>query len=486
MNHLLAISLGPVQDFIAAARRTADLYAGSQILQELCKAAAQALDAQDAQGAGLIFPSSAKADGANKILAQVEADPEKLAEAARHAAQQRLMALWQQHTKGFAHKIDQKRAMVQLESFLEFYAAWLPLPDERQYKEVRQEVERLLAGRKALRDFTPMDQADAGVPKSPLDPSRAAVIRPKAWEGMSIATPEGYRPLRIKPTEALDALSLLKRLYGAKQGGVVVDTRTMARRAWNPEARPEERYGEDDDHIQEPQPYFAVLVADGDRMGALISQQEDPKAHRQLSATLDAFAQQARKIVPSHHGFMVYSGGDDVLAFLPVNQAVACARELAETFSSQVRGTLSAGVAIVHYRQPLSESLQAAREAEKEAKKQGRNRLAVALHTRSGNPLTVVRPWAELAWEPLVAAYQAGQVSRSLAYELAELAQVWPDDLDAQALHKEAQRILKRKEGQGIEIPSLGGPKDLLDFAHQLIIARFLAGLLSPKEEDYA
>ncbi|WP_027883019.1 type III-B CRISPR-associated protein Cas10/Cmr2 [Meiothermus rufus] len=482
MNHLLAISLGPVQDFIAAARRTADLYAGSQILQELCKAAAQALHARRAE---LIFPSNPEANGANKILARVGADPEKLAEAARHAAQQRLMALWQEHTKGFAHKIDLERARAQLETFLEFYAAWLPLPDG-QYKEVRQEVERLLAGRKALRDFAPIDQADAGVPKSPLDPSKAAVIQPKDWEGVSIATPEGYRPLRIKPTETLDALSLLKRLYGAKQGGVVVDTRTMARRAWNPEARPEERYGEDDDHIQEPQPYFAVLVADGDCMGALISQQEDPKAHRQLSATLDAFAQQARKIVPSYRGFMVYSGGDDVLAFLPVNQAVACAQKLAEAFSSQVRGTLSAGVAIVHYRQPLSESLQAAREAEKEAKKQGRNRLAVALHTRSGNPLMVVRPWAKLAWEPLVAAYQAGQVSRGLAYELAELAQVWPDDLDAEALQKEAQRILKRKEGQGIEIPSLGGPKDLLDFAHQLIIARFLAGLPSPKEEDYA
>ncbi|MDW8481325.1 MAG: type III-B CRISPR-associated protein Cas10/Cmr2 [Meiothermus sp.] len=54
MSHLLTISIGPVQDFIAAARRTADLYAGSQILQELSKHAAKHLAAKGAQ---LIFPA---------------------------------------------------------------------------------------------------------------------------------------------------------------------------------------------------------------------------------------------------------------------------------------------------------------------------------------------------------------------------------------------------------------------------------------------
>ena len=34
MEHLLAIALGPVQEFIATARRTRDLYAGSRLLAE--------------------------------------------------------------------------------------------------------------------------------------------------------------------------------------------------------------------------------------------------------------------------------------------------------------------------------------------------------------------------------------------------------------------------------------------------------------------
>src|SRR5690606_36119506 len=52
--HLLLITLGPVQDFIAQARRTRDLWYGSHLLSELGRAAARAL--LDG-GAQLIFPA---------------------------------------------------------------------------------------------------------------------------------------------------------------------------------------------------------------------------------------------------------------------------------------------------------------------------------------------------------------------------------------------------------------------------------------------
>ena len=50
---LLQISVGPVQKFIAATRRTRDLWFGSSMLSEISKAAAKAV--KDA-GAELIFP----------------------------------------------------------------------------------------------------------------------------------------------------------------------------------------------------------------------------------------------------------------------------------------------------------------------------------------------------------------------------------------------------------------------------------------------
>jgi hypothetical protein len=41
--HLLLVTLGPVQDFIAQARRTRDLWYGSHLLSELGRAAARVL-----------------------------------------------------------------------------------------------------------------------------------------------------------------------------------------------------------------------------------------------------------------------------------------------------------------------------------------------------------------------------------------------------------------------------------------------------------
>jgi CRISPR-associated protein Cmr2 len=44
MNFLLQISIGPVQRFISAARKTRDLLAGSELLVEITTAAAKAVE----------------------------------------------------------------------------------------------------------------------------------------------------------------------------------------------------------------------------------------------------------------------------------------------------------------------------------------------------------------------------------------------------------------------------------------------------------
>src|SRR6266566_344232 len=56
MQYLFLVSIGPVQDFIASARRTRDLWFGSWLLSELSKAAAQEIVNASA-GNSLIFPA---------------------------------------------------------------------------------------------------------------------------------------------------------------------------------------------------------------------------------------------------------------------------------------------------------------------------------------------------------------------------------------------------------------------------------------------
>ena len=85
-KHLLAISVGPVQEFIAAARRTHDLWFGSQLLSEISRSVAIAVS----KHGELIFPASAEAPKvANVILVELAAssDPAAVAATARKAAQ---------------------------------------------------------------------------------------------------------------------------------------------------------------------------------------------------------------------------------------------------------------------------------------------------------------------------------------------------------------------------------------------------------------
>ena len=74
-NYLITISIGPVQEFIASARKLRDLWFGSNFLSELSKTVARSLQEQQAE---LIFPAisnpnelerNSKLNVANKILA---------------------------------------------------------------------------------------------------------------------------------------------------------------------------------------------------------------------------------------------------------------------------------------------------------------------------------------------------------------------------------------------------------------------------------
>ena len=53
-DYLMSLAVGPVQGFIAAARRTRDLWFGSNLLSEVSKAAARVMQMQ---GARSVFPA---------------------------------------------------------------------------------------------------------------------------------------------------------------------------------------------------------------------------------------------------------------------------------------------------------------------------------------------------------------------------------------------------------------------------------------------
>jgi len=221
---LLAMAIGPVQEFIAAARRTRDLWFGSHVLSEISKAAAKAVADRIGNNGHqqLIFPSPEDATElepadnetrlavANVILARLPDGvcASEVANTARAAAQKR----W----KEFAEKargIAGRRVRIdvwqeQVDDVVEFYSAWQPLPSDSAYRETRRQVMRLLGARKACRDFLMSSERDERLPKSSLDGARDTVLQKGT---------RGSDSLRLAHNEQLDVVGLTKRRAGGLQ-----------------------------------------------------------------------------------------------------------------------------------------------------------------------------------------------------------------------------------------------------------------------------
>lgn len=573
-THVLAVAVGPVQEFIAAARRTRDLWFGSFLLSEVSKATARAVRHA---GGELIFPNpTAPADldpgsplnVANVILATVD-DPAAVADA-KLAAQNR----W----KDFAADARREASGVirneiwddQIDDVVEFYAAWVPLGGD--YPAARRRVMRLLAGRKAGRDFLP-GAGRPGVPKSSLDGLRESVLKDPAverWPGRFRAR------LRVRAGEQLDVVGLTKRVAGGnpkypsvsrvaadpwlrgragRLGEVIEECRRLNSRSGpqvvreldttaaghahfddfpfegsavfrtrHHELAEETGLGEADFRSLaqavaaagggEPQPYLAVLVADGDKMGETISKLNSREEHQSFSAELSRFAADAKRIVDEHRGVLVYAGGDDVLAFVPVHTCLHCARQLHDAFGTLLADlvaglnvgrvsndqllanmTLSVGVAIGHFLENLEDLRQYGQAAEKHAKQPDpagvKDALAVHLHKRGGSPIKVRAKWGDgldRRLDEYARLFNSGALPSRLAYDLRRMADVykhWPADTAAEAIRRDVLRLVaaKRTTANAADLQRLSAAlakrvtdaASLRAFAEELLVARQLA-----------
>ncbi len=598
MASVLLVSIGPVQDFIASARRCGDLWYGSWLLSELAKAAAAGI--VDALGTdhieALIFPgATARASlspgsdmaVANKVLARVPGDASagQVAEAGRVAMASRLDDLARETFAGLG-KRDQKRdrhflegrAWDQVRDLVEY--TWVAVretdaPDG--YDRARREAERMLDARKGTKLWRQPLWSDSAR-KSSLDGVRESVLHEDLFAVAQRAPHQAEwlrREYGVRSSERLCGVGLLKRA-GVREidGGRGVRARffstphvaarpLMARCKAQNEAferyaaalresfgqaadavldgapEPFHAFGRADGQIffpgrlselaeesatpealttglesarkalsfffrdtktNEPLPYYVMLLADGDRMGLAINATTSFERHRELSGCLAKFAASARKLVDQHLGSLLYAGGDDVLALLPLHTAVACAAALRLNFAQALSGflvpdggspTLSVGLGISHYNEPMDAALGLARQSERLAK-EARNSLAVILQKRGGSPIEVHGPWDEAGdtmplagrLEAMIEMHRRDEVPDKAAFDLAALGAALRDSAP-QLVAAETSRILGRKQPRHghaeriakdhlatIERWGLSAP---LQLANELLVARLLA-----------
>ncbi len=176
--------------------------------------------------------------------------------------------------------------------------------------------------------------------------------------------------------------------------------------------------------------YYAILLFDADSMGKWLSGEfieESKKAeqlydfHKHLSKLLSGFADYAKKYVDGDlenekkKGRTVYAGGDDYLGFVNLHYLFDVMKYLREEFEKQVSKelkfdkennksfdlikdemTFSAGIAIAHYKTPLSEVLDWARKMEKEAKDtDNKDSFGIAVLKKSGEIHKTVLPFRD-------------------------------------------------------------------------------------------
>jgi CRISPR-associated protein Cmr2 len=250
-----------------------------------------------------------------------------------------------------------------------------------------------------------------------------------------------------------------------------------------------------------PKAYYALLHADGDRMGEALDARQSKEEHQAMSEGLSEFSGRVRLIVEEEYGgSLVYSGGDDVLAFVPLHNALFCARSLADDFHSKLKDfktkelrspTLSVGIAVGHHLDPLQDTLELARQAEKTAKNQvkGKNALAIIVSKRSGADWLVKGSWCDGRLDEgaldnrlnyFIYLHLADALPKGVGYELRDVALRLGGLKEAQSA--EALRILRRKRNKDgklrkevferLEGLVMNGELSIEDLAYQLIAAR--------------
>lgn len=296
---------------------------------------------------------------------------------------------------------------------------------------------------------------------------------------------------------------------------------------------------------KKPDTYYALLLMDGDRMGAWLSGENAiayrdsfhpmvrdgfDKAIARLPA-LQAYAQQPRALSPNRHlaisgalndfsltvarhvievehmGRLIYAGGDDVLAMLPVSDLLPAMQRLRAAYSGHderqsgdsrgkerlvlqngfalldghlmrmmgTTATASIGAVVAHHQAPLSAVLRELRTAEKKAKNEGgRDAYSLTVIKRSGGALHLTQSFSPhplagglgesaapmTVLQELSAAFQQEDASRRAAYHVMEWSKDLPEpaQLGSETAYREMLQTLLHYQFQRQGLEEKGQP----------------------------
>ncbi|MCD6448426.1 MAG: type III-B CRISPR-associated protein Cas10/Cmr2 [Thermoplasmata archaeon] len=247
---------------------------------------------------------------------------------------------------------------------------------------------------------------------------------------------------------------------------------------------------------EKPNKYYAILMMDGDRIGKMLSGENlvnlgeflhpvfkkkilewekgkdlvsakrilTPSHHIAISRAMKDFSlYKVPEIIKEYKGFLVYAGGDDVLALLPTNRVLNAAYEIQKAFKEDFyeieingrrkevmglgkRASMSAGIIFAHYKWALYDAVEKVREAEKRAKnKYGRNAFCMTFIKHSGEILVAGGKWDFVTnLIDIAEVVTDGKISHRFIYDFMDVAEILEGDM----LKAETKRLLRRRKAE--------------------------------------
>lgn len=277
LKYVVIFSIGPVQTFIASARRSRDLWSGSWLLSELAKACAKSLNDLGDTKAQLIFPHVDKNNQAdleensdfsvgNKVQVVLTVDSvDELKNIIDNAKKSVKKCFIKEASNALSRLPKDKHYLretiwnSQLDDYLEIQTAWARFGDDNSYHDAAQKAGQTLASRKATRDFSPtcaisekdfitslmqLDNARKTtdknhnvikqpyqdlfmLPKSSLDGMRETVLKESGLQKNSL-----QRKLSLSKSEQLDTVGVIKRLGFEKKAEQFTPFTRITAHAW--------------------------------------------------------------------------------------------------------------------------------------------------------------------------------------------------------------------------------------------------------------
>ena len=381
-KYLFRATIGPVQSFIAQARKLQDLYAGSFLLSYLNK---NLIKTAEMLGADVLYPKyrEDRTSYPNLFVATVNtnnpSDLSTFAEKLESSVREQWRTIAGDVLKHW--KLEPKKDFTdQIETLLQFYWSAAEYRDGKGYYEAFLETLQRMGSAKTTRMFSPLSEP-AGR-KCELSAEHNALF---ARQHKGHMVPDAYILSNIDEkylakNETLGAVAFVKRCleFGVKGfNSKFPDIETVAHLARSKDSDRTPGVGSS----QENDSYYALVMFDGDNMGSLYSSADIDNLQAfqiELSGFVSKSSDQMPVIVNKKkgNGVVIYAGGDDFLGAMCLEHVFTTLSELRKSFRDNIDiskytgkpSTFSAGIVIAHIKTPLGEVLRFAREAEHIAK----------------------------------------------------------------------------------------------------------------------